>query len=428
MINFEYTPRAASETAGLGFQLPIAQRQVGVDVRNADPNVRRRAADASFYEPATDIDTTLTAMRDEYMLGVQELNELSRQAFAKGYDPRSVDYSDANSIEVNRRFTEKIAEIKMKEAQLRQARAVTSRFMQQGTLYDPTISDISQLQGFEGAGGVVKGFNQALTAQGYGEEGMQIMQEAREQAIANIQSIYQPYMEKYANNPIAMQALQTKLNTELASLEVPAVKPPPREARDPIAEFVAKKEIGLEIEDNRKFNSAIKTMSPKPVGNKLIARAPDGSKREIGQLYRAPLPSPVSPATSAAKYVVGDIPSDEPLKNFKYDALEIVPIDKDGKVITSMKNIPVSKYDRFVVLAKGVAEGYKLYTVYDEFNAISKSGDNATNNAMEAVYGAMLEQAQEMTKRLRGGAASQKQTEGQSVISGKSNVSGGNVR
>jgi hypothetical protein len=119
------------------------------------------------------------------------------------------------------------------------------------------------------------------------------------------------------------------------------------------------------------------------------------------------LPSSVSPATSAAKYVVGDISSDAPLKNFKYDALEIVPIDKDGNVITSMKNIPVSKYDRFVVLAKGVAEGNKLYTVYDEFNAISKSGDNATNNAMEAVYGAMLEQAQEMTKRLRGGAASQ---------------------
>jgi hypothetical protein len=74
------------------------------------------------------------------MLGVQELNELSRQALAKGYDPRSVDYSDANSIEVNRRFTEKVAEIKMKEAELRQAREFKQRAFAKGDIFSSSFN------------------------------------------------------------------------------------------------------------------------------------------------------------------------------------------------------------------------------------------------------------------------------------------------
>jgi hypothetical protein len=389
MVQFDYTPRVAGETAGLGFTLPLPQRQQGIDVRSASPQSRRAAADASFYEPATDIDTTLTTMRDGYMQGVQELNDLIRDAYSKGYDPRTVDYGDENSMEVNKRFTEKINDIKMREAQLRQAKAITSRFMQQGQVFDQNIEDISNLQGFGGAEDIAKAFNAANTASGYGDDGFQAMQQAREDAIANIDAVYAPYFEKYKDNPIVLQQLQTKYQTNIGALETPFMKPPPAPKPSRVDESLEIERRKKDESFRRNVQSYLSRTEPTygeevSVSGLKIGKNITASIGGVSQV--ATTSSVVDNRTDLSLLSEQDISGGRvTVSDPKYDRISLVAIGKDGRVISDFSGVeevqgqgrraqtvkrPLSKDDivEFRVMATGSAKmrGGAVTNAYDD--------------------------------------------------------------
>lgn len=415
MVEFEYTPRVASETAGLGFSLPLPQRQVGVDVRNANPNTRASMMqDMPFYEVSEDIDPTLTNLRDAYIADVQGLNALVQEAVALGYDPRTIDYQDPQSIEINKMYREMLNPIKQKEAQLRYAKPITERMRQQGQFYNRGIQDVANLYGFGGAEDVVKGYNQSLTSMGYDKEGLFAAQKGREEAIANIDKVYAPLLEQYKDDPEALQQLNTMYNMNVSSLEQ-AMPKGSKPQRDPIQDFEAKEIVKANIELQKeqikaqdKYEKVLKQMTPRAVSGNLIVKGTDGKKvRDIGQRVSAPLTKSMEPSTVTAKYYSKSTPLPERnnLDKFRYDSMEIIGIDKDGNVIEG-KDVPISQYDRFEVLMKGSASsaGKRRVAVYDTFGNVVRGLSEEEEAAYEQVYNSLNQQSAQMNANLRGGS------------------------
>jgi hypothetical protein len=232
---------------------------------------------------------------------------------------------------------------------------------------------------------------------------------AKAQAEQNINAIYAPQFEKYKNNPAMMQSLEDKRLRDISSLQAISKKEAPREPRDPIADFQLREEIKLKMQSNRAYNSAIKDMTITPVSNNLFVKGKDGKKvRDIGARYSAPLTKTMEPASVDAKYY-GRGTKDTDRKNldkFKYDVMEIVGIDKDGNVIEDA-NTPVSQYDRFEVVMKGSASsgGKKRIAVYDTYGNVVRGLSEEEQEAYKDVNEVLGQQAQIMTRALKGGAS-----------------------
>jgi len=410
MVEFDYTPRVAQETAGLGFTLPLPQRQQGVDVRNANPQTRAvQAASMPFYEQADDITSALTTLRDAYIADVQDLNTLVQEGVELGYDARTIDYQDPQSIEVNKRYREVLNRVKSKELELRNAKPIVDAVTKAGGLVNTGAMAYGEIDPFLGAGEPIKAFNQGIGSQGYGEEGMTTALLAKEKAEQDINAIYAPQFEKYKNNPTMMQSLENKRLRDISSLQAISKKEAPREPRDPIADFQLREEIKLKMQSNRAYNSAIKDMTITPVSNNLFVKGKDGKKvRDIGARYSAPLTKTMEPASVDAKYY-GRGTKDTDRKNldkFKYDVMEIVGIDKDGNVIEDA-NTPVSQYDRFEVVMKGSASsgGKKRIAVYDTYGNVVRGLSEEEQEAYKDVNEVLGQQAKIMTRALKGGAS-----------------------
>lgn len=415
MVEFEYTPRVASETAGLGFSLPLPQRQVGVDVRNANPNTRASMMqDMPFYEVSEDIDPTLTNLRDAYIADVQGLNALVQEAVALGYDPRTIDYQDPQSVEINRMYREMLNPIKQKELQLRYAKPVTQRMRQAGEIYDPATMDVANLVGFGGAEDIAKAASQSISSYGYDEAGLKAAEELRANAIANIDAYYAPQMQKFAGNEAMLQSLETMRQRDLNSIKTALPRAKQKE-RDPIRDFEAREIVKANIELQKeqiksqgKYEKTLKQMTPRAVSGNLIVKGTDGKKvRDIGQRVSAPLTKSMEPATVTAKYYSKSTPLEarNNLDKFRYDSMEIIGIDKDGNVIEG-KDTPISQYDRFEVVMKGSAKvgGKRNVAVYDTFGNVVRGLSEEEEAAYEQVYNSLVQQANQMNANLRGGS------------------------
>ena len=409
MVEFDYTPRVAQETAGLGFTLPLPQRQQGVDVRNANPQTRAaQAASMPFYEQASDITSALTTLRDAYIADVQDLNTLVQEGVELGYDARTIDYQDPQSIEVNKRYREVLNRVKAKELELRNAKPLVDAVAKSRGVFNPEAMSYGEIDPFFGAAEAAAAFNQGVGTQGYGEEGMTEALKAKAQAEQNINAIYAPQFEKYKNNPAMMQSLEDKRLRDISSLQAISKKEAPREPRDPIMDFQMKEEIRLKMQSNKAYNNVIKDMTITPVSENLFVKGKDGKKvREIGQRYSAPLTKTMEPASVSAKYYDKGIQPEQiiGLDGFKYDAMEIVGIDKDGNVIKA-KDTPLSQYDRFEVVMKGSAStGTKRIAVYDTYGNVVRGISEEEREAYRDVNNVLQQQAQNMTRALKGGAS-----------------------
>lgn len=390
MVEFDYTPRVAQDTAGLGFVLPLPQMQQGIDVRNANPQTRAsQAASMPFYEQAEDIDPTLTYLRDSYIADVQGLNALVQEAVSLGYDPRTIDYQDAQSIEVNKRYREMLEPIKQKEAQLRYAKPVTTRMRQLGQLYDPSIEDISALQGFGGAEDISKAYNQSLTSMGYGQEGLQAANTARIAAQNNITAIYKPYVDRFANNPVLAQSLNTMYQRDLSAMEQALPKAPPKPQRDPIADAALKDQETARAKAEKELQSYLKRTAPQRVGGEIKL-----GNKVIGTRKRVPFAVDMTPTSTSAfttesnfakeglgdEAVGGRVPVQEP----RYDGMEIVAIGPNNIVITNLTNKKKGDVLRFAVMAKGLAKSeVGSIDAYDDPRNVFQFKDEAQATALE---------------------------------------------
>jgi hypothetical protein len=423
MVEFDYTPRVAQETAGLGFTLPLPQRQQGVDVRNANPQTRAtQAASMPFYEQADDITSALTTLRDAYIADVQDLNTLVQEGVELGYDARTIDYQDPQSIEVNKRYREVLNRVKSKELELRNAKPVVDAVAKSRGVFNPEAMSYGEIDPFFGAAEAAAAFNQGVGTQGYGEEGMTEALKAKAQAEQNINAIYAPQFEKYKNNPAMMQSLEDKRLRDISSLQAISKKEAPREPmeRNPLSLKVAEWELKNEFDKISKTQEYMNGMQAVPIGSNLVALSPDGSTRNIGQPYRVALINEAKPTTTTALTSEG---KKSGLKDIRYDGLQIVGYGKDGKIITDDK-VPVSQYAGFKVMAKGIAEEKaivppterpqagkvakptyveKAIDVFDDPSVVATSGDAEYKLVLAEITRQMQVQAENMTKALKGG-------------------------
>lgn len=369
MVEFDYTPRVAQETAGLGFSLPLPQRQQGIDVRNANPQTRAsQAASMPFYQQAEDIDPTLTNLRDSYIADVQGLNALVQEAVSLGYDPRTIDYQDPQSIEVNKRYREMLEPIKQKEAQLRYAKPVTTKMRQLGQLYDPSIEDISALQGFGGAEDVSKAYNQSLTSMGYGQEGLNAANIARKAAQDNITAIYQPYIDKFANNPVLAQSLNTMLQRDLSTMEQALPKAPPK---DELGIYYQKKQIDKKFKDVKEVEELDSQIQISVAPTNFSVKTASGTMRPVLGLPIAGLGKVIAPKKSSVKTSGGKT---EQATKQEFDRIAVLPMNKSGAAIFEpTATDEVVGFGVFAVGKADVGTGTKKRTVdvYDSYDIVS---------------------------------------------------------
>lgn len=408
MVEFDYTPRVAQETAGLGFSLPLPQRQQGIDVRNANPQTRAsQAASMPFYQQAEDIDPTLTNLRDSYIADVQGLNALVQEAVSLGYDPRTIDYQDPQSIEVNKRYREMLEPIKQKEAQLRYAKPVTTRMRQLGQLYDPSIEDVSALQGFGGAEDVSKAYNQSLTSMGYGQEGLNAANIARKAAQDNIKAIYQPYMDKFANNPVLAQSLNTMLQRDLSTMEQALPKAPPKETEQKLSEY-EKLVMKSAFESDEKTQGYLSAMPITEYGSNLVYQNVVRNKKtgeairaegtfNLGRLLRVPLAKAIQPASTTA-FVEGEEGLQKNIGDQKYNDMKIVPVDAKGNPTQDKTKI---KEFKVLLTGSGTNANDDAVNIFGEYDEIGTTGDKEFNAVTKASYEYLNSVAKEKTQALK---------------------------
>jgi hypothetical protein len=408
MVEFDYTPRVAQETAGLGFTLPLPQRQQGVDVRNANPQTRAaQAASMPFYQQSEEIDPTLTNLRDAYIADVQGLNALVQEAVSLGYDPRTIDYQDPQSIEVNKRYREMLEPIKQKEMQLRYAKPVTTRMRQLGQLYDPSIEDISALQGFEGALDVAKAYNQSLTSMGYGQDGLTAANNARLAAQNNITAIYSPYVEKFANNPVLAQSLNTMYQRDISAMEQALPKAPPKETEQKLSEY-EKLVMKSAFESDEKTQGYLSAMPITEYGDNLGYQTVVRNKKtgeqirvedryNLGRLLRVPLAKPIQPASTTA-FVEGENGLQKNIGDQKYNDMKIVPVDAKGNPTQDKAN---TKAFKVFLTGAGTNASNEAVNIFGKYDELGTTGDKEFNAVTKASYEYLSSVAKEKTQALK---------------------------
>jgi hypothetical protein len=340
-------------------------------VRNANPQTRAaQAASMPFYEQSEEIDPTLTNLRDAYIADVQGLNALVQEAVSLGYDPRTIDYQDPQSIEVNKRYREMLEPIKQKEMQLRYAKPVTTKMRQSGELYDPFITEVSNLSGFGGAENITKAYNASLSSMGYDQAGIAAAEAARQQAIEGINAVYAPYREQFKGNPVMSQALETKYMTDMNSLEQ-ALPKGAKPQRDELAMYYQKKQIDKDFKAVEEVNDFDSKMQISVAPTNFTVKTASGTARPVLGLPLAGLGVVIAPKKSSVKTSGGKT---EQATKQEFDRIAVLPMNKNGNAIFEpTATDEVVGFGVFAVGKADVGTGTKKRTVdvYDSYDIVS---------------------------------------------------------
>lgn len=372
MVEFDYTPRVAQDTAGLGFVLPLPQRQQGIDVRNANPQTRAsQAASMPFYEQASDITSALTGLRDAYIADVQDLNTLVQEGVELGYDARTIDYQDPQSIEVNKRYREVLGRVKAKELELRNAKPLVDAVAKAGGLVNTEAMAFGEIDPFFGADEPIKAFNQGIGSQGYGAEGMTSALLAKEKAEQDINAIYAAQFKKYENNPTMMQSLEDKRRRDISSLQAISKKEAPKPERNELAIYYQKKQIDKQFKDVKEVEDFDSKMQISVAPTNFTVKGADGKSQAVLGLPIVGLGEVIAPKKSSVKTSGGKT---EQAAKQEFDRMAVLPMDKNGNAIFEpTATDEIVGFGVFVVGKADLGTGAKKRTVdiYDSYDIIS---------------------------------------------------------
>jgi hypothetical protein len=347
-------------------------------------------------------------LRDAYIADVQDLNTLVQEGVELGYDARTIDYQDPQSIEVNKRYREVLNRVKSKELELRNAKPLVDAVAKSKGVFNPEAMSYGEIDPFFGAAEAAAAFNQGVGTQGYGEEGMTEALKAKAQAEQNINAIYAPQFEKYKNNPTMMQSLENKKRRDISSLQAISKKEaPPKETEQKLSEY-EKLVMKSAFESDEKTQGYLSAMPITEYGSNLVYQNVVRNKKtgeqirvedsfNLGRLLRVPLAKPIQPASTTA-FVEGMDGLQKNIGDQKYNDMKIVPVDAKGNPTQDKTKIKAFKV---LLTGAGTDDSNAAVNIFGEYDELGTTGDKEFNTVTKAIYEYLSSVAKEKTQALK---------------------------
>ena len=178
-------------------------------------------------------------------------------------------------------------------------------------------------------------------------------------------------MDKFANNPVLAQSLNTMYQRDLSALEQALPKAPPKPERDELAIYYQKKQIDKNFKDVKEVEELDNQMQISVAPTNFSVKTARGTMQPVLGLPIAGLGKVIAPKKSSVKTSGGKT---EQATKQEFDRIAVLPMNKSGDAIFEpTATDEVVGFGVFAVGKADVGTGTKKRTVdvYDSYDIVS---------------------------------------------------------
>ena len=214
-------------------------------------------------------------------------------------------------------------------------------------------------------------------------------------------------MDKFANNPVLAQSLNTMYQRDLSALEQALPKAPPRETEQKLSDY-EKLVMKSNFESDEKTQDYLSAMPITEYGSNLVYQNVVRNKKtgeairtedsfNLGRLLRVPLAKAIQPVSTTA-FVEGEEGLQKSIGDQKYNDMKIVPVDAKGNPTQDKTNI---KEFKVFLTGAGTTDYNTAVNIFGKYDEIGTTGDKEFNAVTKASYEYLNSVAKEKTQALK---------------------------